>query len=381
MNPMLEIRALVKDYIPASEREAKAPAKPAVDHVDLIVERGEFFTLLGPSGCGKTTTLRSVAGLETPTSGEIRIADAVVFGERRVVPTHKRDIAMVFQSYAIWPHMSVRQNVAFPLRAARLPKAEINERVDEALRMVHLEAYADRPATALSGGQQQRVAFARAVVRRAKLLLLDEPLSNLDAKLRIEMREELRTLQRQLGITTIFVTHDQEEALSLSDRIAVMRNGKVVEVGVPEQLYLEPSHSFTAQFIGQAQLWPVQADGPGAARTPFGRVEVGSAPAGDGPFDLFVRPEHFQLHPPGAVGPNRFEGEVVKTSFSGKFAEIDVHVEGIQLRVEALAGRHAHAGDRVVVEFPREHCRLVLREDPAGLAEIVPGVPGLELVV
>jgi iron(III) transport system ATP-binding protein len=368
MKPMLEVRSLVKYYQGERERRGDANAKAAVDNVDLVVESGEFFTLLGPSGCGKTTTLRSIAGLETPDSGEIRIGDTTVFGKGTLVPIYKRDIAMVFQSYAIWPHMTVRQNVAFPLRAARVPKKEMIERVNEALRMVHLEEFADRPATALSGGQQQRVAFARAVVRGSKLLLLDEPLSNLDAKLRVEMREELRTLQQQLGLTTIFVTHDQEEALSLSDRIAVMRNGKVLEIGAPEDLYLRPVHSFTAQFIGQAQLWPATVIDSRTATTPLGVVTIADAPLPSGPVDLFVRPEHLRLHPAGTPisSGNFVPAKVSRVSFSGKFAELEVLAAGQLVRVQTLAGAHHAAGDDVVLELPVEFGRLVAREDGAG---------------
>jgi iron(III) transport system ATP-binding protein len=366
VNPTLRVRGLVKRF---AGDNRKTQQRPAVDGVDLTVESGEFFTLLGPSGCGKTTTLRCVAGLETPDAGEITIGDAVVHGPRVHVPIHQRDIAMVFQSYAIWPHMSVRQNVAFPLRAARVPKDEIARRVQDALRMVHLEDFGDRPATALSGGQQQRVAFARAVVRGSDLLLLDEPLSNLDAKLRLQMRDELRSLQQQLKITTIFVTHDQEEALSLSDRIAVMRDGKVLEIGRPEQLYLEPTHSFTAQFIGQAQLWPVERLTSGAVQAPFGVLEIDERdrlPAG--PVSLLVRPEHLRLHPAGSAptGRNVVPARIRSVAFSGKFDDVDVVVGDQVVHVQTLAGSPFRAGDDVLLQFPPQRCRLVAGEPRAG---------------
>ena len=371
MNPTLRVRGLVKRF--AGDRR-QAGQKPAVDGVSLSVESGEFFTLLGPSGCGKTTTLRCVAGLETPDAGEITIGETVVHGPRVHVPIHRRDIAMVFQSYAIWPHMSVWQNVAFPLRAARVGKEEIARRVQDALRMVHLEDFGDRPATALSGGQQQRVAFARAVVRGSDLLLLDEPLSNLDAKLRLQMRDELRALQQELKITTIFVTHDQEEALSLSDRIAVMRDGQVLEVGAPEQLYLEPAHSFTAQFIGQAQLWPVHRLADDAVRTPFGVLQVDARdrpPAG--PVSLLVRPEHLRLHPRngGPAGRNVMPAQVRSVAFSGKFDDVDVLVDGHVVHVQTLAGTPFRPGDEVLLEFPVRRCRLVAGE-PQEVADPIP---------
>ena len=210
----------------------------AVEDISFDVEDGRFFTLLGPSGCGKTTTLRCVAGLERPESGTIRLDDHTLSGSGHFVPTHARDIGMVFQSYAIWPHLSVFENVAFPLRVSeRAPsRAETRRLVEEALALVGLEGLEDRPAPQLSGGQQQRLALARALVRRPKLLLLDEPLSNLDAKLRERMRIELRQLQRRLGITTVYVTHDQGEALFLSHRIAVMQAGKIVQEGAPRDL-------------------------------------------------------------------------------------------------------------------------------------------------
>ncbi|RZJ17560.1 MAG: ABC transporter ATP-binding protein, partial [Haliea sp.] len=234
-------------------------ANPSVHGISLSIQSGEFLTLLGPSGCGKTTTLRSVAGLETPTTGTISIGGKPVFSSapKCNVPTHARDIAMVFQSYAIWPHMTVGQNVAFPLDVMKLPREESRRRVAEALDMVGLGSYAERSATQLSGGQQQRVAIARALVRRSAVMLLDEPLSNLDAKLREQMRVELRDLLKQVGMTAIYVTHDQEEALMLSDRIVLMNAGRLVEIGTPRSLYLSPVSVFGATFLGAAEVVPV----------------------------------------------------------------------------------------------------------------------------
>ena len=247
---MLTVSRLVKRY---DTRRADAFAVRAVS---FDVAPGEFFTLLGPSGCGKTTTLRSIAGLETPDSGEIAIDGVSVFSSanRTVVPVAKRDIAMVFQSYAIWPHMTVRENVAFPLEAMGVNGAEAKRRIESALSIVGLTAFADRPAPMLSGGQQQRVALARAIVKQAKVLLLDEPLSNLDAKLREQMRVELRDLQRRIGTTAIYVTHDQDEALSLSDRIAVMKDGAIVEQGEAEALFAAPKEPYTQALLAAAQV-------------------------------------------------------------------------------------------------------------------------------
>src|SRR5437773_12489103 len=249
---MLQVTMLRKTF--TTERGAVR----AVEDVSFTVEDGLFYTLLGPSGCGKTTTLRCVAGLERPEDGTIRIDDAVLSGTGRFVPTHRRDIGMVFQSYAIWPHMNVFENVAFPLRVSERPPSrdETRRMVTEALALVGLEGLEERPAPQLSGGQQQRLALARALVRKPKLLLLDEPLSNLDAKLRERMRIDLRELQRRLRITTVYVTPDQPEALFLSHRIAVMQAGKIVQEGAPRDLYRAPASGFVADFVSEATFLP-----------------------------------------------------------------------------------------------------------------------------
>jgi iron(III) transport system ATP-binding protein len=274
----------------------------AMDDLTLEVESHSFFTLLGPSGCGKSTLLRCVAGLETPDFGEIVIGNNVAFSSAQGinVPANRRHIGMVFQSYAIWPHMTVFKNVAFPLEVQRKPN--VRERVLNALAMVELDKLADRYASQLSGGQQQRIAFARAIVAEPDVLLLDEPLSNLDAALREQMRAELRNLQDRLRITTLYVTHDQEEALSLSDRIAIMRNGRFVEIASPEELYNKPKTVFTARFIGSANIVEGTVkgrDGPrGAAEiaTPFGTVWSAAPGAATAEADvtLFIRPERIR---------------------------------------------------------------------------------------
>ncbi len=228
-----------------------------VDGLDLDIADGEFLTLLGPSGCGKTTTLRCLAGLEKPDAGEIRIGGRVVFDSRGTfVPPEKRDLGMVFQSYALWPHMTVRGNVVYPLRMRRTPGAEIADRVAGALRTVGLEHLADRSVGALSGGQQQRVALARALVARPGLVLFDEPLSNLDARLRASMREQLRELRHTVPGTSVYVTHDQLEALTLADRIVVMHDGHIRQTGTPEEIYASPANRFVADFVGFENLLP-----------------------------------------------------------------------------------------------------------------------------
>jgi iron(III) transport system ATP-binding protein len=243
-----------KPHIEVDGLEMRYGDVQAVRGVSFTVAPGEQLTLLGPSGCGKTTTLRAVAGLEQPTAGEIRIDGVPVYSSARNVnvPAEKRGLSMVFQSYAIWPHMTVFENVAYGLRVRRTGAAELAEKVHRALDMVQMRAFADRRASQLSGGQQQRVALARAFVFQPSVLLFDEPLSNLDAKLRADMRIELRDLQHRLGITSLYVTHDLEEALAMSDRIVVMRDGLVEQTGTPDEIYSRPRSAFVADFIGSA---------------------------------------------------------------------------------------------------------------------------------
>src|SRR6202165_4830706 len=248
--------------------------RPAIDGVSFAVPAGEIVVLLGPSGCGKTTTLRCVAGLEHPTSGEISIAGRVVSSPARgiLVPPRLRDLGMVFQSYAVWPHMTVRQNVIYPLKHRKLARAEANRKVDEVLKLVGLSEYADRPVVALSGGQMQRVALARSIVYRPQLLLLDEPLSNLDAKLRLRLPDDLRVILKQTGMTALYVTHDQAEAVVLGDRIGVMRDGKLLQMGSPDQIYNRPADLFVANFTGATN----ELAGTLVARNgEFGVVDIG----------------------------------------------------------------------------------------------------------
>jgi iron(III) transport system ATP-binding protein len=322
----------------------------AVRDVSLHVAAGEFFTLLGPSGCGKTSTLRSIAGLEQPARGRVRIGDSVVFDAGRGIdtPAHRRDVSMVFQSYAIWPHLSVEQNVAFPLEVARVPAAERSRRVREALELVGLAQIGDRSATQLSGGQQQRVAIARGIVRRSAVLLLDEPLSNLDAKLREQMRIELRALLKQVGVTALYVTHDQEEALALSDRIAVMDAGRVLEIGTPADLYLRPATRFAATFLGQAEVFEVRgcrAAGDGHdVDTEIGTLRVAGAGQRTAvATHLMIRPEAMRVRavregerpdaPAARAAPvagrdNLLAGVVTAAIFSGRHVAYAVTLAG-----------------------------------------------------
>jgi iron(III) transport system ATP-binding protein len=329
--------------------EAEPTRVFAVDDVSFEVEQGEMFTLLGPSGCGKTTTLRSIAGLEKPDSGKISVDRRVLFdakaGKSTVnVPANERGLGMVFQSYAIWPHMSVFDNVGFPLqvrkRSQRPAKAEIAERVERVLDVMELGHLAGRQATKLSGGQQQRLALARAIVTQPPLLLLDEPLSNLDAKLRESLRFELKRLQRELGITSIYVTHDQVEALALSSHIAVMRNGKVVQLGKPREIYTNPNSRFVAEFIGTSNFITGTVAGHDGdcvtVDTTEGRLRVRSEivlPVGDEAI-VSIRPEAVEIGLAGSGGTvaNEWTGEVVNRAFLGDSVDHVVKVGKVEVR-------------------------------------------------
>lgn len=334
----------------------------AVQGVNIDVKAGEFYTLLGPSGCGKTTTLRCLAGLETPTGGRITIGDTVVHDTDRglTVPTHKRDIGMVFQSYAIWPHLTVFENVAFPLREARpkVPEAQIESRVGKALELVQLAGYESRPAPFLSGGQQQRLALARAIVREASVVLFDEPLSNLDAKLRAETRLELRHLVKRLGMTALYVTHDQTEALTMADRVAVMRDGKIVQEASPIEIYKRPNSRFVASFIGQCNFADgaikaaCNGSGPGLIDTSWGPVRFSAT--GDAAVDsnvtIAVRPENVRLVARGTDGaPDMPEGEVVETVFLGESVECRVRLGQSDLVARIHPDQPVEAGEKIGV--------------------------------
>ena len=293
----------------------------ALNGISLEVMPGELFFLLGASGCGKTTLLRCIAGLETPTDG------AVWFGEREVtrMPPHKREAAMVFQSYALWPHMTVAQNIAFGLEERKVPRPEIKRRVEEALEMVQLAGFGGRSIDQMSGGQQQRVSLARALVVRPKCLLLDEPLSNLDAQLRVEMRREIRRIVKDNGLTGIYVTHDQEEALAMADRMAVLTRGKIGQIGTPEEIYRNPRSAYVAGFIGETNIVGGELietrQGFALVKTAVGRL-VGRItdpdwqPAAGEPVRLSIRPEAWRLHKQG--DDNAVRGKVTERAYLGQ---------------------------------------------------------------
>lgn len=363
---MIEVEDLTLTYHSGRERHR------AVDSVSFQVREGQVYTLLGPSGCGKTTTLRCVAGLERPDSGDICIDGLCVSSPRRGawVPPNQRAIGMVFQSYAIWPHMSVFENVAFPLRygeGRRVPEADIVRRVQKALELVQLGGLAERAAPHLSGGQQQRLALARALVMEPKVVLLDEPLSNLDAKLREEMRGELRRLIKSLGMTTIFVTHEQIEALTLSDVIAVMNGGHIVQEGTPLEIYQRPANAFVANFIGQSNFLDGVIAGGSARGEDGGAVHVQTglgvvqcrAPAGlaaGARVVIAIRPEHIELSLPEGGPSNVLEGALETANFIGNAMDCTVRIGDHGFRVLLHPERTPGPGARITLYMPVRHC-------------------------
>jgi iron(III) transport system ATP-binding protein len=344
--------------------------------VTLDIKQGQFYTLLGPSGCGKTTTLRCVAGLEEPDEGEIVVGDELVFSSTRNawVPPFKRNIGMVFQSYAIWPHMSVFENVAFPLvnGDSKLPKAEVRERVLRALTLVQLEPYVDRPAPYLSGGQQQRLALARALVGEPRVLLLDEPLSNLDAKLREEMRVELRELVKRLNVTTLFVTHEQLEALTMSDVVAVMKDGNIVQAGTPEEIYARPRNVFVAQFIGRTNLIAGRTKGRAGqgtevvVETSLGDIRAKAVDQLEGQESVMiaVRPEDVEIvngHDRAGSG-NIFDGHIERRLYLGECIDCFARVRDQAIQLKQHPSKAPHSGGTVQMHLPPSSC-LALKED------------------
>ncbi|MBV6395679.1 MAG: Spermidine/putrescine import ATP-binding protein PotA [Anaerolineales bacterium] len=340
---------------------------PAVDHVDMQIQDGEFFSLLGPSGCGKTTSLRMIAGFELPTSGSILIRGK----EMSQVPAHLRPVNTVFQQYALFPHMTVEQNIGFGLEMKGVGKAERAKRVAEALEMVRLPGMALRRTKQLSGGQQQRIALARALVNKPEVLLLDEPLGALDLKLRKEMQLELKTLQREVGITFIYVTHDQEEALTMSDRIAVMNKGRALQVGLPEEIYERPADKFVADFIGETNFLDgsvlgqsgstVEIDLPGCG---LARVESSRTFTRGQPVTITVRPERLHLNEPFENG-NNLKGRVEEVIYIGTDTQYGVRFsERHKVRVREQNATQAQKeiarrGDEVIVSFTSASPRLL----------------------
>ena len=339
-------------------------AATAVDQLSLTIEPGELFFLLGPSGCGKTTLLRMIAGFIDPTSGHIAFDGQDVTHEA----PNKRNTGMVFQSYALWPHMTVAQNVAFGLNVRKVPNPEKDSRVLEALQAVQMEPYADRKPTQLSGGQQQRVALARALVIKPAVLLLDEPLSNLDAKLRNDLRHQIRDVCKASGITTVYVTHDQKEALSMAVRVALLRNGQIMQIGSPRELYRAPKSSFVAEFLGETNLVNAQpvagTDNPPHYEIEAGRF-AGPILAVDEDSEsitkseqrlLSIRPEAIRLRKEGE--PNTLPGKLLETTYLGKTAQRVVEITGCPLvkiaemnQIGSPSAVHPEPGDTVGVEF------------------------------
>jgi ABC-type Fe3+/spermidine/putrescine transport system ATPase subunit len=355
-----------KPHIEIRQLEIYYGSVPAVRGVSFNVLPGEQLTLLGPSGCGKTTTLRAIAGLEQPTAGEIRIDGNIVYSsEARInIRAEKRGLSMVFQSYAIWPHMTVFENVAYGLRVRRTEAAELAEKVHQALDMVQMRSFASRRAAQLSGGQQQRVALARAFVFQPSVLLFDEPLSNLDAKLRADMRIELRELQHRLGITSVYVTHDLEEALAMSDRIVVMRDGLIEQTGTPDEIYRLPSNAFVADFVGSANLIrgrhraDLDAGGLVALETSAGHIVYATSygrPVGAEPV-VSVRTVHLKLSTePPAAAQNVWRVPVEQTVFQGDFTQVHVGWGGQHLVARCAAMEPLAIGQDVYISVEPRH--------------------------
>lgn len=366
---MLSVRELCTEYPDKNGKVVKAAQDVAFE-----IPEGKLFTLLGPSGCGKTTTLRSIAGLERPKTGTIAVNDTLVFSSNRnvFISPNQRNFGMVFQSYAIWPHMSVFENAAFPLRVSRkrLTKQEIEDRVNRVLSVVALDNFAGREATKLSGGQQQRLALARALVMEPKLLLLDEPLSNLDAKLREKMRFELKRLQRELNITTIYVTHDQQEALALSHQIALMHNGRIIQLGTPREIYEKPVSRFAADFVGTTSFLEATVksrdvrSGDWILDSEIGTIRT-LASEGLQPGDrisVSIRPENVRLLETVDSDLSRdwlLEGTVSSKLFLGEFIDFQIDIAGTQLLARAHPSLRTPIGDRIFLDIQPEHCTFI----------------------
>ena len=373
---MLEVEKLHKQYTSEDGTPGGGVFGASFDIVD-----GELFTLLGPSGCGKTTTLRSIAGLEKPEGGRITLAGRAIYDAAQGlnIAMYDRDIGMVFQSYAIWPHMNVFENAAYPLKVTSghgLNASQIREKVRGVLALVGLEGYINRPSTQLSGGQQQRLALARALTREPALLLLDEPLSNLDAQLREQMRAELKRLQRETGVTAIYVTHDQSEALAISDRIAVMDQGLIMQIGPPKEIYERPTSEFVANFIGTTNLLrgavttDATAGSMGRIDTKLGQLactftaDVKASPT----VGVVIRPENVMIEPASSAAAkaipdtNRCEGTLIHETYLGEIVEYETKVGDETILIRTRPGPDMSPGDAVILHFPPDQT-LALIED------------------
>ncbi len=358
----IHIKGLTRDYYSEGKRIR------ALDNVDLEIPANRIFTLLGPSGCGKTTLLRCIVGLESPDAGEIAIGGEIVWSKEKgiFVPPEKRGLGMVFQTYAIWPHMNVFNNVAFPLQSRNISKDEIRKSVAKALSFVQLDGFEKRPATKLSGGQQQRVALARALVAEPKVILFDEPLSNLDAKLREETRKELRSFLTKLQITAVYVTHDRIEALALSDLIAVMRSGGIVEVGDPKKIYFNSDDRFVADFIGRANLIKGKVS---VLEGSHAVIDTGIGPiiglnSHDIPVGteamLCVRPEFINLAATDEAGKrNTFLGKMETLIFIGEAYEGEIRIGDTLLTTTIPPTVNIVEGDDIYISFDSDHCFLL----------------------
>jgi iron(III) transport system ATP-binding protein len=355
----IHIKSLSKDFFSEGKRIK------ALANVDLTIPANQIFTLLGPSGCGKTTLLRCIVGLETPDSGEIAIGEEIVWSREKniFVPPEKRGLSMVFQTYAIWPHMNVFDNVAYPLQTRKEPKEDIKRKVERTLRFVQLEGFENRPATKLSGGQQQRVALARALVAEPKVILFDEPLSNLDAKLREETRKELRSFLTELKITAVYVTHDRIEALSLSDAVAVMKHGRIVEIGTPKKIYFDSDHRFVADFIGRANLIDGKVtaveDSYTIIDSGIGTIACQKCPdlSPGNAVTLCIRPEFIKLVE-GDIGDGRniFWGRVESLVFVGEAYEGEISITDTRLITRIQPTANVKEGDEIALSFDPDHC-------------------------
>lgn len=324
----------------------------AVDNIDLDVPDGSLTTFLGPSGCGKTTTLRMVAGLETPSAGTISLGDEIVHGDGVHIPAERRRIGMVFQSYAVWPHMTVFDNVAYPLKVRRMRRDELRRRTNAALKTVQLEELAERFPAQLSGGQQQRVAVARAIVFEPRILLLDEPLSNLDAKLRVQMRIEIRELQQRLGVTTLYVTHDQHEALAISDQVAVMNHGEIVQLGSPQDIYERPVSKFVADFVGWSNFLPGTMTDNGSVNVLGETIDVNcSGLAAGTDVHVTIRPEDVRIGTNGNGQEVTFNGDVRTSMYMGRNLMCEIAIGEYVMQAHVPTSVAVKIGETVPVSF------------------------------